>query len=90
MFILFQLQFSEVSEVDGGPFQWVESDHTTFWKNRKGKINQVSLAAKYCAQHTRAIRLNNWIFLFNRKRAIKIPKKNVSIAAMLSLPCKNI
>lgn len=43
MFILFQLQFSEVSEVDGGPFQFVESDHTTFWKDKKGKINQVSL-----------------------------------------------
>ena len=43
MFILFQLQFSDVSEVDGSPFQFVESDHTTFWKNKKGKINQVSL-----------------------------------------------
>ena len=37
MFILFQLQFSDVSEVDGSPFQFVESDHTT------GKINQASL-----------------------------------------------
>ena len=33
MFILFQLQFSDVSKVDGSPFQFVESDHTTFWKD---------------------------------------------------------